>query len=101
MAGSFDGARQNALMFRTSAGLAARADFTFLCYETAQDIRLFIINRKVLIRAELAYFRAGEVAPLTALVHIIFISRFTFHKNFDSNLFWQRRLSLIENLAAD
>jgi hypothetical protein len=101
MPSAFDGGCQDTLMFGTSTRLTARTDFTFLGHETAQNIRLFIINRKVLIRTKLADFWAGEVAPLATLVHFIFIARFTFHKNFDSNLFWQRRSWDVENIVAN
>jgi hypothetical protein len=79
--GAFDSSRKYTLVFCACTGLAARANLAFFGYQAAQYIRLFVIDRQVLVSTELADFGAGIITALTALVHIIIISRFSFHKN--------------------
>jgi hypothetical protein len=73
MAGAFNCTGQGALVFGASTGLAAWADLPFFRYETAQNVRLFIINRQVFIGTELADLWAGIITAFAALFHIIIV----------------------------
>jgi hypothetical protein len=84
MAGTFDSATQLALVFGAGTGLTARADFAFFGNESAQDIRLFVINCHMPICTELAYFRAGVITTLLPPFH--FIIHWVIHKNIYSIL---------------
>jgi hypothetical protein len=88
MTGSFNGSSQDALMLSTGSGLSTGADLSLFSDQAAQNIRLFVVNGQMLISTELADFWAGIVPAFSALIHVIFISRFTFHKKFHSNLLW-------------
>jgi hypothetical protein len=66
MAGAFDGAGQGALVFGTGTSLAARANLAVIRNKTPEYFGLFVVNYGVLIRAELAFARAGEEAPWPA-----------------------------------
>jgi hypothetical protein len=51
------------LVLCAGSRLATWADFAIFGYEAAQEIALFIINYGILIGAELADLRAGDIAP--------------------------------------
>ena len=71
MTGAFNCTSQFALVLGACTSLPARADFAFVGDETAQDIRLFIVNRHVFVGAKLADFRAGVIATLLPTFHFI------------------------------
>jgi hypothetical protein len=92
---AFDGTSQDALVFSASTCLAARADFSLFGNQAAKYIRLFVVNCQVLISTKLANFGAGKITAFAALIHIVFIARFTFHKFIDSNLYWVAAINFI------
>ena len=66
MARLFDSRRDHTLVFGASAGLAARADFSFLGYVLAQEVGLLVIDDKRLVRAKLAKLGLGKKPAVTA-----------------------------------
>ncbi len=85
MAGAFDCNGQDALMLRARASLPARADLAFIGHKAVQNIDLFIINCKTLIRTKLTELRACVESTFLTLFHVgIYL---LFHKNLNSNLF--------------
>jgi hypothetical protein len=67
VAGTLDGSGQFALVFRTNASLAARANFPIVRYKTTKDFGLFIVNNCIFVSAELTFMRAGKETPWPAL----------------------------------
>ncbi len=65
MAGTFNGSRYHALMFRTAARLSSSSDFPLLSDITFQQVILFVIDRGRLLRTKLADSRSPGITPPT------------------------------------